>query len=141
VTEDIVADKVVHFELPADNLERAQNFYRNAFDWSINTLPRMGYTRVQTTPSGKDGSPTQPGAIIILLGMHPQYGHSPPTSSFSMAGGGNHHRSSGLEGPTVDRHGRRQRPGDAADPGSGRRPLLDQSASHRSGEAAALIDR
>jgi predicted enzyme related to lactoylglutathione lyase len=63
VKEDIVADKVVHFELPADNLERAQNFYRNAFDWSINTVPGMGYTLVQTTPSGKDGSPTEPGAI------------------------------------------------------------------------------
>jgi predicted enzyme related to lactoylglutathione lyase len=58
-----VADKVVHFELPADNLVRAQNFYRSAFDWSINTVPGMGYTLVQTTPSGKDGSPTEPGAI------------------------------------------------------------------------------
>ena len=56
-------DKVVHFELPADNLERAQNFYRSAFDWSINTVPGMGYTLVQTTPSSKDGSPTEPGAI------------------------------------------------------------------------------
>lgn len=56
-----MADKVVHFELPADNLERAQNFYRTAFDWSINSVPGMGYTLVQTTPSGKDGSPTQPG--------------------------------------------------------------------------------
>ena len=58
-----MADKVVHFELPADNLERAQNFYRAAFDWLINTVPGMGYTLVQTTPSGTDGSPTQPGAI------------------------------------------------------------------------------
>jgi predicted enzyme related to lactoylglutathione lyase len=63
VKEDIVADKVVHFEFPAENLERAQNFHRNAFDWSINTVPGMGYTLVQTTPSGKDGSPTEPGAI------------------------------------------------------------------------------
>ncbi len=58
-----MADKVVHFELPADNLERAQEFYRRAFDWSINTIPGMGYTLVQTTPSAKDGSPTEPGAI------------------------------------------------------------------------------
>jgi predicted enzyme related to lactoylglutathione lyase len=63
VKEDIVANKVVHFELPADNLERAQNFYRNAFDWSINAVPGMGYTLVQTTPSGTDGSPTESGAI------------------------------------------------------------------------------
>ncbi len=58
-----MADKVVHFELPADNLERAQNFYRSAFDWSITSVPGMGYTLVQTTPSGEDGSPTEPGAI------------------------------------------------------------------------------
>ncbi len=58
-----MADKVVHFELPADNLERAQEFYRRAFDWSINTIPGMGYTLVQTTPSATDGSPTEPGAI------------------------------------------------------------------------------
>lgn len=58
-----MADKVVHFELPADNLPRAQNFYQRAFDWSINTMPGMGYSLIQTTPSGKNGSPTEPGAI------------------------------------------------------------------------------
>lgn len=58
-----MADKVVHFELPADDLERAHNFYRRAFDWSINTVPGMGYSLVQTTPSGKNGSPNEPGAI------------------------------------------------------------------------------
>lgn len=56
-------DKVVHFEIPADNLERAQGFYRQAFGWALNSVPGMGYTLVQTTPSGKDGSPAEPGAI------------------------------------------------------------------------------
>jgi predicted enzyme related to lactoylglutathione lyase len=55
-------DKVVHFEIPVDNLERAQGFYRDAFGWKINAVPGMGYVLVETTPSGKDG-PTEPGAI------------------------------------------------------------------------------
>lgn len=58
-----MADRVVHFELPADDLERAQDFYRRAFGWSVNTVPGMGYTLLGTAPSGKDGSPTEPGAI------------------------------------------------------------------------------
>jgi len=29
-------DKVVHFEIPADNLQRAQNFYGELFGWQIN---------------------------------------------------------------------------------------------------------
>lgn len=56
-------DRVVHFEIPADDVDRARDFYRRAFDWSINAVPGMGYTLVQTTPSGNDGSPAQPGAI------------------------------------------------------------------------------
>ncbi len=58
-----MADKVVHFELPADNVERAQDFYRRAFGWSVNSMPGMAYTLLGTAPSGKDGAPTEPGAI------------------------------------------------------------------------------
>ncbi|VVB85161.1 Uncharacterised protein [uncultured archaeon] len=28
-------EKVVHFEIPADDLERAQKFYRNVFGWKM----------------------------------------------------------------------------------------------------------
>jgi hypothetical protein len=53
---------VVHFELPADDVERAHGFYREAFKWDINAIPGMGYALVTTTPSG-DRGPTEPGAI------------------------------------------------------------------------------
>ncbi len=53
---------VVHFEMPADDLERAQGFYRAAFGWDINAVPGMDYALVTTTPSG-DRGPTEPGAI------------------------------------------------------------------------------
>ncbi len=56
-------DKVVHFELPADDVERAQNFYREAFGWGMNSMPGMGYTMVSTTPTGDDGRPAEPGGI------------------------------------------------------------------------------
>jgi uncharacterized protein len=58
-----MADKVVHFEIPADNLDRARDFYRTAFGWSINTAPGQGYTLLGTAPTGNDGAPTEPGAI------------------------------------------------------------------------------
>jgi predicted enzyme related to lactoylglutathione lyase len=57
-----MSGKVVHFEIPADDVERAQGFYQQAFGWQINAMPEMGYTMVTTTPSGETG-PTEPGAI------------------------------------------------------------------------------
>ena len=40
--------KVVHFELPADNVERAKTFYKNAFGWDISQYPGMEYHMVTT---------------------------------------------------------------------------------------------
>lgn len=54
---------VVHFELPADDLERAQGFYRDAFGWTLNAMPEMQYTMVQTSPVGEDFMPTERGVI------------------------------------------------------------------------------
>jgi uncharacterized protein len=58
----MMSGRVVHFELPTDDLERAEAFYRSAFDWDVNSMPGMGYTLVGTTPSSERG-PTEPGAI------------------------------------------------------------------------------
>ena len=56
--------KVVHFEIPADNLERAKSFYQKAFGWQINQYPGMEYHMVGTTPvDQKTQMPTEPGAI------------------------------------------------------------------------------
>jgi uncharacterized protein len=58
--------KVVHFEIPAENLDRAKDFYGAVFDWQLNTMP-MGegeYTIVMTTPVDEQTQlPTEPGAI------------------------------------------------------------------------------
>ena len=54
---------VVHFEIPADDVARAKEFYRSVFDWQLQDMPEMDYTIVQTTAVGEDQMPTAPGAI------------------------------------------------------------------------------
>jgi predicted enzyme related to lactoylglutathione lyase len=58
-----MSGKVVHFEIPADDAERASAFYRSAFDWSITAEPGMEYWALRTTQTGDDGMPSEPGAI------------------------------------------------------------------------------
>jgi predicted enzyme related to lactoylglutathione lyase len=54
--------QVVHFELPADDRDRAKTFYAAAFGWDLVDVPTMSYTMVTTTPTG-DRGPIEPGAI------------------------------------------------------------------------------
>jgi predicted enzyme related to lactoylglutathione lyase len=55
---------VVHFEIPADDQERARNFYRQALGWRIDPMPEMNYNVVITTAMDEEtGRPTEPGAI------------------------------------------------------------------------------
>ena len=57
---------VVHFEIPADDLDRAKTFYGSVFGWQITTMPMGGgeYTGVTTTPVDQQTMmPQAPGAI------------------------------------------------------------------------------
>ena len=56
-------DKVVHFEIPYDDLERAKNFYKEAFSWNINTIPEMNYNIVHTVEVDEKFMPKEVGAI------------------------------------------------------------------------------
>jgi len=56
-------DKVVHFEIPADNLVRAKKFYNTVFGWKMNEIPEMEYVMVGTVESDDDGMPKETGAI------------------------------------------------------------------------------
>jgi uncharacterized protein len=58
-----MSGKVVHFELPADNVERARTFYKKTFQWEMQPMPEMNYTMVQTTPVDANQMPKEPGAI------------------------------------------------------------------------------
>lgn len=58
---------IVHFEIPADNVERAKSFYSRLFGWKIEEIPGMDYWRITTSgekPVGggmmKRQSPGQP---------------------------------------------------------------------------------
>jgi len=54
--------RVVHFEIPFDDGERARAFYAEAFGWDVSPMPEMDYTMVSSGPSG-DSGPTEPGFI------------------------------------------------------------------------------
>ena len=57
--------KVVHFEIPADDVERAKSFYGSVFDWELNTMQmdEGEYTIATTTPVDESMMPTEPGGI------------------------------------------------------------------------------
>lgn len=54
---------VIHFEIPAEDVERAATFYSQSFGFDVNAVPGFSYAFVTTTPIGDDGRPTEPGAI------------------------------------------------------------------------------
>jgi len=57
-------DKVVHFELPVDDLDRAKSFYASVFGWGVQTMEDMDYTIAMTAAvDEKTQMPTDPGAI------------------------------------------------------------------------------
>ncbi|HMU37030.1 MAG TPA: VOC family protein [Marmoricola sp.] len=55
--------RVVHFEIPFDDQERAHKFYEEAFGWRFDDYPELRYSVVQTGPTGEDGRPTESGYI------------------------------------------------------------------------------
>jgi predicted enzyme related to lactoylglutathione lyase len=58
-----MAGRVVHFEIPTDDQDRAREFYSSAFGWNISPVPDVEYNMVMTTPTDQQGMPTEPGAI------------------------------------------------------------------------------
>lgn len=56
-------DPVVHFELPAENVARAQQFYHKSFGWDVHSIPGMGYALLHTTKTDAQGMIATPGNI------------------------------------------------------------------------------
>ena len=54
--------RVVHFEIPFDNGDRARAFYADAFGWELSGMPEMDYTLVTTGPSSETG-PNEAGYV------------------------------------------------------------------------------
>jgi predicted enzyme related to lactoylglutathione lyase len=55
--------RVVHFEIPFDDGDRARAFYADAFGWQIQHVPDLDYTTVSTGPVTEEGFPAEPGYI------------------------------------------------------------------------------
>lgn len=75
---------IVHFEIPADDPERAKAFYSDIFGWKINKMdmPNDGttdgdpYYMVYATETDENNMVKTPGAInggIIKRKHHPNY--------------------------------------------------------------------
>ena len=58
-----MTSRVVHFEVPFDDADRAYAFYREVFGWNLMPIPEMDYTGVSTGPTNEQGMPTEPGYI------------------------------------------------------------------------------
>jgi predicted enzyme related to lactoylglutathione lyase len=58
-----MSGKVVHFEIPFDDGDRARSFYASVFGWQVMEMPDMGYTIVSTGPTDPETGPSEPGFI------------------------------------------------------------------------------
>ena len=72
--------KVVHFEIPADDLERAKKFY-SIFDWRITDWPMPDgtvHTGLHTVETDEQTyQPKEPGAINGMMVKRDQYARTP----------------------------------------------------------------
>jgi catechol 2,3-dioxygenase-like lactoylglutathione lyase family enzyme len=62
--------RVIHFEIPADNAERAIKFYSDVFGWNIQKWGPQDYWLVDT---GEKDQPGIGGAITKTNGPHDHY--------------------------------------------------------------------
>ena len=58
-----MSGKVVHFEIPYDDGDRARAFYADTFGWQLAPIPDLGYTMVTTGPTDPEAGATEPGFI------------------------------------------------------------------------------
>jgi len=58
----MVDHTIIHFEIPADDVERLRRFYTQLFSWKITKMPGpMEYWNIETVPVDEKGMPIRPG--------------------------------------------------------------------------------
>lgn len=57
-----MSGRIVHFEVPYDDRDRAAQFYGEVFGWQVQEVPGFAYSFAVTGPTG-DSGPTEPGYI------------------------------------------------------------------------------
>ncbi len=75
--------KVIHFEIPADNLERAVDFYKKVFGWKFEKY--AGPMNYWLVTAGEDAEPGINGAIAEKDETHPATVNTISVSSFEDA--------------------------------------------------------
>ena len=70
-------DKVVHFEIPFENKQRAMTFYSSCFGWRLTDMPQMNYVMANTVDVDDRQMPKEPGAINGGLFQRPAEAPSP----------------------------------------------------------------
>jgi uncharacterized protein len=73
-----MSGRVVHFEVPFEDGDRARGFYKEAFGWNIMQMPEMSYTVVSSGPTSDQGMPSEPGFINGGMFQKDSYGVSTP---------------------------------------------------------------
>lgn len=56
-------DSVNHFEIPADDVDRARKFYESVFNWKTQSMEGMDYIFATSVKVDEDGNFSKPGAI------------------------------------------------------------------------------
>ena len=58
----MVDHTIVHFDIPADDVEKLRRFYGGLFGWKIEKMPGpMEYYNIETVPVDEHGNPVRPG--------------------------------------------------------------------------------
>jgi uncharacterized protein len=52
---------IIHFEIPANDIEKVKKFYSDVFGWKIEKLPDMEYYSITTVPMDEKGNLLRPG--------------------------------------------------------------------------------
>ena len=52
---------IIHFEIPANDVEKIKQFYTQLFGWKIEKDSNMEYYSVMTVPFDEKGNPIRPG--------------------------------------------------------------------------------
>jgi len=58
----MVDHTIIHFEIPAENVEKLRKFYSELFGWKMEKTPGpTDYWMIQTVPTNEKGMPIRPG--------------------------------------------------------------------------------
>ena len=58
-----MSGRVVHYEIPFEDGDRARAFYGGVFGWQLVPVPGVDYTLVMTGPTDQETGATEPGFI------------------------------------------------------------------------------